>query len=315
MVETDFLAELATARPAPRGALRHPVRPGARAALALRGRARSRSCSPARAPTSRTAATGATRRPPLLGPLRLVARGARLARRGDGPRAAAGRERPPRRARARRDAATPSACCASSRSPTRRCASALLGGDRAGAAEDERPSARGGVLGDVAGPRPARAGALPRHAHVPARRHPDLQRQDVDGGEPRAARALPRRRADALRRAHPGAARGSGRAPASACTAWRWSGCCRAGLADRPKHGFATPYDDWLRASLGEEVERRYAPGSSRSPTLDPAGGRGEARRRAPPRARRPQAHPLLPARAVRVAPRVRRGARARRPA
>jgi asparagine synthase (glutamine-hydrolysing) len=30
------------------------------------------------------------------------------------------------------------------------------------------------------------------------------------------------------------------------------------GLAERPKHGFATPYDDWLRASLGEEVERRY---------------------------------------------------------
>jgi asparagine synthase (glutamine-hydrolysing) len=30
------------------------------------------------------------------------------------------------------------------------------------------------------------------------------------------------------------------------------------GIADRPKHGFATPYDDWLRASLGEEVERRY---------------------------------------------------------
>jgi asparagine synthase (glutamine-hydrolysing) len=31
------------------------------------------------------------------------------------------------------------------------------------------------------------------------------------------------------------------------------------GIADRPKHGFATPYDDWLRASLGEEVTRRYA--------------------------------------------------------
>jgi asparagine synthase (glutamine-hydrolysing) len=30
------------------------------------------------------------------------------------------------------------------------------------------------------------------------------------------------------------------------------------GIADRPKHGFATPYDEWLRASLGEEVERRY---------------------------------------------------------
>jgi asparagine synthase (glutamine-hydrolysing) len=34
------------------------------------------------------------------------------------------------------------------------------------------------------------------------------------------------------------------------------------GVAGRPKHGFATPYDDWLRASLGEEVERRYASGS-----------------------------------------------------
>jgi len=32
-----------------------------------------------------------------------------------------------------------------------------------------------------------------------------------------------------------------------------------AGIADRPKHGFSTPYDDWLRSSLGEEVERRYA--------------------------------------------------------
>jgi len=32
-------------------------------------------------------------------------------------------------------------------------------------------------------------------------------------------------------------------------------------IAHRPKHGFATPYDDWLRASLGREVERRYAPG------------------------------------------------------
>ena len=31
-------------------------------------------------------------------------------------------------------------------------------------------------------------------------------------------------------------------------------------IAERPKHGFSTPYDDWLRESLGEEVERRYAP-------------------------------------------------------
>jgi asparagine synthase (glutamine-hydrolysing) len=33
-------------------------------------------------------------------------------------------------------------------------------------------------------------------------------------------------------------------------------------IASRPKHGFATPYDDWLRSSLGAEVERRYAHGA-----------------------------------------------------
>jgi asparagine synthase (glutamine-hydrolysing) len=43
------------------------------------------------------------------------------------------------------------------------------------------------------------------------------------------------------------------------------------GIAGRPKHGFATPYDDWLRASLGEEVERRYAPGSALAELIEPA--------------------------------------------
>jgi asparagine synthase (glutamine-hydrolysing) len=33
-------------------------------------------------------------------------------------------------------------------------------------------------------------------------------------------------------------------------------------VVERPKHGFATPYDDWLRSSLGAEVERRYAAGA-----------------------------------------------------
>ena len=42
------------------------------------------------------------------------------------------------------------------------------------------------------------------------------------------------------------------------------------GIAGRPKHGFATPYDDWLRASLGEEVERRYAPGEPLAGVLKP---------------------------------------------
>lgn len=41
-------------------------------------------------------------------------------------------------------------------------------------------------------------------------------------------------------------------------------------IANRPKHGFSTPYDDWLRASLGEEVERRYAPGEPLANVLAP---------------------------------------------
>ena len=41
-------------------------------------------------------------------------------------------------------------------------------------------------------------------------------------------------------------------------------------VTNRRKHGFATPYDDWLRASLGEEVERRYAPGEPLSSVLKP---------------------------------------------
>jgi asparagine synthase (glutamine-hydrolysing) len=43
-------------------------------------------------------------------------------------------------------------------------------------------------------------------------------------------------------------------------------------VVNRRKHGFATPYDDWLRASLGREVERRYAPGWPMAELIDPAG-------------------------------------------
>jgi asparagine synthase (glutamine-hydrolysing) len=42
-------------------------------------------------------------------------------------------------------------------------------------------------------------------------------------------------------------------------------------IVNRKKHGFATPYDDWLRASLGREVERRYAPGSPLADLINPA--------------------------------------------
>jgi asparagine synthase (glutamine-hydrolysing) len=45
-------------------------------------------------------------------------------------------------------------------------------------------------------------------------------------------------------------------------------------LVNRPKHGFATPYDDWLRASLGQEVERRYASGSALAELIDPGAAR-----------------------------------------
>jgi asparagine synthase (glutamine-hydrolysing) len=42
-------------------------------------------------------------------------------------------------------------------------------------------------------------------------------------------------------------------------------------IVDRPKHGFSTPYDRWLRESLGTEVERRYAPGAPAAELIDSA--------------------------------------------
>jgi len=53
-------------------------------------------------------------------------------------------------------------------------------------------------------------------------------------------------------------------------------------LAARPKHGFATPYEQWLRESLGDEVERRYEHGQPVSELIDPGAARrlvGEHRR------------------------------------
>jgi asparagine synthase (glutamine-hydrolysing) len=43
------------------------------------------------------------------------------------------------------------------------------------------------------------------------------------------------------------------------------------GLAERPKHGFSTPYDDWFRSSLGQEVRARYAAGSALAELVAPA--------------------------------------------
>jgi asparagine synthase (glutamine-hydrolysing) len=39
----------------------------------------------------------------------------------------------------------------------------------------------------------------------------------------------------------------------------------------RKKHPFATPYDDWLRSDLGDEVARRFAPDEALSDAIDPA--------------------------------------------
>ena len=41
-------------------------------------------------------------------------------------------------------------------------------------------------------------------------------------------------------------------------------------IVERPKHGFSTPYDSWLRESLGEEVSRRYSHGSALGELVDP---------------------------------------------
>ena len=49
------------------------------------------------------------------------------------------------------------------------------------------------------------------------------------------------------------------------------SGLVAPAIVDRPKHGFSTPYESWLRESLGEEVERRYSPHSQLGELVDPA--------------------------------------------
>ncbi len=41
-------------------------------------------------------------------------------------------------------------------------------------------------------------------------------------------------------------------------------------IAHRPKHGFSSPWDDWLKESLGREIEKRYASGTALSELVDP---------------------------------------------
>ena len=41
-------------------------------------------------------------------------------------------------------------------------------------------------------------------------------------------------------------------------------------IVNRPKHGFSTPYDTWLRESLGTEVQTRYENGGALGELIDP---------------------------------------------
>ena len=308
MEETDFLDRARAHHAAARGALRHPERPRAAPALALRRRAREgRARRPGRGRAARR-----LRPPPGRGAAAAAA-------------ARAGRRRRPRRrgsrgrSRARRApggsptcsaaAATRSACCAWWRSPTpRRAPRCSAAGGRPGEAERRAPRARARRARRRARPRPARAGALPGHAHVPAGRDPALQRQDVDGGRPRAARAVPRPRADALRGAHPGAARVRPRAGKR---------LHRKAMARLLPPRDRQPPEARLRHPL-----RRLAAGvagrGGRAPLRARLAARASwsTRRRSArlvdehrARPRRPQGRPLLPARALGVAPRLRRGA------
>jgi asparagine synthase (glutamine-hydrolysing) len=43
-----------------------------------------------------------------------------------------------------------------------------------------------------------------------------------------------------------------------------------AEVLTRPKHGFSTPYDRWLRTSLGAEVDRRFAAGTELARLVEP---------------------------------------------
>jgi asparagine synthase (glutamine-hydrolysing) len=42
-------------------------------------------------------------------------------------------------------------------------------------------------------------------------------------------------------------------------------------LGNLRRHGWTSPWEDWLRESLGREIEKRYAPGSTMSELVDPA--------------------------------------------
>jgi asparagine synthase (glutamine-hydrolysing) len=147
--------------------------------------------------------------------------------------------------------------------------SALLGGGRGRGAEDERLELARGVLGDVAG-----RGLLEQALYLDTRmflpdgillcndkmsmaaglelRVPFLDMELMRFVEriPAGARVRPRAGKRLHRRA--------------------MERLLPPGIAGRRKHGFSTPYDDWLRASLGDEVRRRYAAGSALAELVDP---------------------------------------------
>ena len=145
-----------------------------------------------------------------------------------------------------------------------------------------------------------------------AGRAADLRRQDVDGGEPGAAGAVPRPRADALRRAGP-AARARAPAPGQAAAPRAMARLLPREIVDRPKHGFSTPYDTLAARVAGRGGPARATRRASELSEL--VDGATVARLVAAHRSGRAdhKRNPVLPARALRMAPRVHPGRRAHR--
>ena len=299
-VETDFLTRAArSCRAAPGGALRHPVRARRCSQLARfaaeHGQGRAR---PARAPTSRTAATGATRPRRCCGVARLFPAALAPARRGRRPRPPARRARQARRPLLGGNAATASGCCGSSRSPTPGARPRSLGGGGAEAAAERRRAGQARCSADVAG-----RDLLEQALYLDTRMFlPDgiLICNDKMSMAAGLELRVPFLDVELMRFVE--------RIPA-ACACARGSGkrlhrmamerLLPSEVALRPKHGFATPYDDWLRALArrgGRAPLRARRRRSAASSTRRPCGGWSDEHGRG--RADH-KTHPLLPAGAV----------------
>ena len=223
------------------------------------------------------------------------------------------RPRPPRRPPARRPRRRRAPAAAGGDHRRATFAAALLGQPRRRGTRTERLDAARGILGDVAG-----RGLLEQALYLDTRMFlPDgilhLQRQDVDGRRASSCACPSSTSSSCASSSASPLARACARAPASACTAWRWSGCCRRASPAGPSTASPPPTTTGCAPRWARRSSAATRAGSALAELVEPERRWRRLVDRAPQRARRPQGDPLLPARAVRVARRVRRGARARR--